>query len=115
MLIFVIIICYKNLNCKVWELANARLALTYFLLGKYDKHGYEIVFVYGATLQDSTNSISFNYLLNAILGYFYDLSEQIVLTDFVKDVRLVCILHKDPMTAKVNFLYFTGWYLSITL
>ena len=72
--------------------------------GKYDKQGYETVFVYGAALQDPSYKISFTYLLDAILGYFYDLSEHILSRDFVRDVRLICVLCKDELSPKVGGL-----------
>ncbi|KAL5258345.1 hypothetical protein ACHWQZ_G008995 [Mnemiopsis leidyi] len=80
--------------------------------GKYDKQGYDTVFVYGNALQDPTYKLSFSYLLDAILGYFYDLSEQILSRDFVRDVRLVCVLGQEAPFTKVthNLLDFVTNY-----
>ena len=60
------------------------------------------MFVYGNALQDPTYKLSFSYLLDAILGYFYDLSEQILSRDFVRDVRLVCVLGQEAPFIKVR-------------
>ena len=90
--------------------------------GKFDKSGTDTLIMYHVALLEKSNKIAFHYVMDAILGYFYGLIQDIMEKDFQKEIALYIFFDgldetslkgSDMETITDNLLDFISSYKTI--